>query len=183
LQAPPMQQQPPLAQAAAPHPQAAPRAQQQQPARAPSEPLPSITNYDVTELVGKGANVRAGRPVRLGHPRHDHPGAVELDQAAGHRSRVGAQAPDAFVRGDRLEVVVVEHPLQLGRGGLGKARELDGAISSRGDGMQCPRQILGRETAERVKLERDLVRSHPGTIGQRHGRRAPTIADTVASRP
>ena len=61
---------------------------------------------------------------------------------------------------------------ELGRGGLGQAGELDGAISGRRDGTQRPREVLGREVTERVQLERDLVMSHPGTIGQRHGRRA-----------
>ena len=68
--------------------------------------------------------------------------------------------------------VVVEHPPQLGRGDLRKARELDSAIPGRRDGAQGPRQVIGRQATERVELERDLVVSHPGTIGQRHGRRA-----------
>ena len=54
---------------------------------------------------------------------------------------------------------------KLGRGSLGKARQLDGAISGRRDGAQRPRQVLRREETERVELERDLVMSHPGTIG------------------
>ena len=62
--------------------------------------------------------------------------------------------------------------LELGRGGLGQAGQLDGPIAGRRDGAQRPRQIVRREAAERVELERDLVVSHPGTIGHRHGRRA-----------
>ena len=47
----------------------------------------------------------------------------------------------------------------------GSPGELDRPIAGRGDGLEGPGQVLGHESADGVELERDLVVSHPRTIG------------------
>ena len=131
-------------------------------------------------LVRKGLGERAkvgreaphvvdGLPVALRHPGHDHASTRDLGEPIRDGARVLAQAFDVLVRGNGPQLRHLEQPRELARDGLGQARELHRPIAGRRDGAQGSRQVVRKEPANRVELERDLVMSHRLTIRHRLG--------------
>ena len=63
---------------------------------------------------------------------------------------------------------------------VGQARELDRVVAGRGDGTQGPREVEGREPADGVQLERDLVVTHGLTVRHPPCAMAPRVRTVIA---
>ena len=140
-------------------------------------PRSAQASDEPAQLASEGPSpVRRG-PLRLGQPGHDGPGAAEHGQPIGDvPARSDAKALEPFVRAHRAEVVLGEEIAQ----GFGldrrKPGQLDRPIAGRGDRAQRAGEILRRELAERVELDRDLVRSHDA---EPYGMRVPRVTRRV----
>ena len=120
---------------------------------------------ETAELGGEAAHVIRRLTILLRHPGHDHARAPELGQSLGDGRHVVAQSLDALMGGDGAQPRRVQKPGERRRRDLGQSGELDGPVAGRRHRLEGPGQVLGHQSAHGVELERDLVMSHPRTIG------------------
>ena len=139
---------------------------------------------EVVVVVAEPDPVRRERPWRTRRARRRsdarRPRSDDPPPASTARSRVGTRArpvarrrPSASSRSRSMpsweattrSPAAFRSPASAVVAISGRPGELDGPVAGRGHRLERPGQVVGHQSADGVELERDLVMSHPRTIG------------------